>query len=77
MVATTRVRRGCVLYQSGEELTWLLLSFVPLPKSSQAARIRSNAQVFDFELTDADMAALDSLDKGKAGAVSWNPVDVA
>ncbi|KAI0661170.1 Aldo/keto reductase [Cubamyces menziesii] len=51
--------------------------FVPLPKSSQAARIRSNAQVFDFELTDADMAALDSLDKGKAGAVSWNPVDVA
>ncbi|KAI0331227.1 Aldo/keto reductase [Cubamyces sp. BRFM 1775] len=59
-------------------LRWSLQhGFVPLPKSSQPARVRSNAQVFDFELSDTDMAALDSLDKRKAGAISWNPVDVA
>ncbi|KAI0365615.1 Aldo/keto reductase [Pilatotrama ljubarskyi] len=59
-------------------LRWSLQhGFVPLPKSSQPARIHSNAQVFDFELTEADVGLLDSLDKGKAGAISWNPVDVA
>ena len=50
-------------------------SFVPLPKSSRTERILSNSQVFDFELSEDDMAAIDALDKGKAGAVTWNPVD--
>ncbi|KZT08502.1 Aldo/keto reductase [Laetiporus sulphureus 93-53] len=50
--------------------------FVPLPKSSQPERIKSNAQVFDFALADEDMARLDALDRGKAGAISWNPVNV-
>ncbi|KDQ15925.1 hypothetical protein BOTBODRAFT_108051 [Botryobasidium botryosum FD-172 SS1] len=50
--------------------------FVPLPKSANPARIASNADVFDFELSEEDMAALDALDKGKEGAVTWNPVDV-
>lgn len=36
---------------------------VVIPKSSRQERIRSNAQVFDFELADADMRALDSLDR--------------
>ncbi|KAJ3534435.1 hypothetical protein NM688_g7138 [Phlebia brevispora] len=49
--------------------------FVPLPKSATPSRIHSNAQVYDFELDDADMASLDALDKGKEGAISWNPVD--
>jgi len=31
--------------------------------------------VFDFELSDEEMAQLDGLDKGKEGAVTWNPVD--
>ena len=50
-------------------------SFVPLPKSSRPERILSNSQVFDFELSEDDMVAIDALDKGKAGAVTWNPVD--
>jgi len=49
--------------------------FVPLPKSSDPNRVRSNVDIFDFELSDKDMAKLDALDKGKAGAISWNPVD--
>jgi diketogulonate reductase-like aldo/keto reductase len=36
---------------------------VVIPKSSREERIRSNAQVFDFELTDADMRAIDALDR--------------
>lgn len=49
--------------------------FVPLPKSDTPARIKSNAEVFDFELSDEQMARLDGLDQGAKGACSWNPVD--
>jgi diketogulonate reductase-like aldo/keto reductase len=37
---------------------------VVIPKSVQQDRIRSNAEVADFALTDDDMAALDALGKG-------------
>lgn len=50
-------------------------SYVPLPKSSKPERIVSNADVYDFELSQEDMSALDALDKGDAGAISWNPVN--
>ena len=40
--------------------------FLPLPKSTHAERINQNAAVFDFELTDAEIAALDQLE-GVAG----------
>lgn len=51
------------------------LSYVPLPKSSTPSRIRSNAEVYDFGLDQDDMSTLDALDRGKEGAISWNPVD--
>ncbi|GLB45288.1 putative aldo keto reductase [Lyophyllum shimeji] len=50
--------------------------FIPLPKSSDPARVKSNADIYDFELSDAAMAKLDALDRGSSGAVSWNPVNV-
>ena len=36
---------------------------VVLPKSTHGERIEQNAQVFDFELSQQDMAALDGLDR--------------
>ncbi|KAI0633292.1 Aldo/keto reductase [Trametes polyzona] len=57
-------------------LRWSLQKgFVPLPKSATPARIRSNADIYDFELDAGDIALLDALDRGKDGAVTWNPVD--
>jgi len=57
-------------------LRWSLQKgFVPLPKSATPARIHSNTQLFDFELAEEDVATLDALDRGKDGAITWNPVD--
>jgi len=41
---------------------------VVIPKSSREERIRSNAQLFDFELADSDMRILDALDRTNASA---------
>jgi len=49
--------------------------YVPLPKSSDPERVVSNSDVYDFNISDEDMAKLDSLHRGRAGAVSQNPVD--
>lgn len=51
-------------------------NFVPLPKSQNPDRIRSNIEVFNFEMSEEDIEKLDKLDRGKDGAVTWNPVDV-
>jgi 2,5-diketo-D-gluconate reductase A len=41
---------------------------VVIPKSSRQDRIRSNAQLFDFELTGTDMHDLDALDRTNGAA---------
>ncbi|KAG1813793.1 NADP-dependent oxidoreductase domain-containing protein [Suillus variegatus] len=57
-------------------LRWSLQKgFVPLPKSATPERIRSNTQLYDFELEPEEMEQLDGLDRGKEGSISWNPVD--
>ena len=35
---------------------------VPIPKSANRARLEENLNIFDFDLTDADLAALSALD---------------
>ena len=46
---------------------------VVIPKSSRADRIRSNAQVFDFELGAADMRRLDALDRTRGTSRAYLP----
>ncbi len=45
-------------------LRWCVQHDVPvIPKSTHRERIEENGQIFDFALTDEDMAALDALDR--------------
>ena len=50
-------------------LRWALQhGAVVIPKSSHEERIRSNARIFDFELGEADVQALDALDETSGAA---------
>lgn len=44
-------------------------NWVPLPKSDDSQRIKQNADVYGFELTQEDMGTLDALDQGDDGAI--------
>lgn len=46
---------------------------IPIPKSSNEARIRENLDIFNFELSNEDMDALTSLDEGYDASVSGVP----
>ncbi len=55
-------------------LRWSLQKgFLPLPKSVTPERIHQNADLFDFVLSDAEMAAIDGVEKGVCGI--WRDPD--
>ena len=43
------------------------------PKSTTPSRIQENFEIFDFELSDEDMASISALDKGEKGRTGSNP----
>lgn len=61
--------------RSSLRLLLTVLAAVPLPKSDTPSRIIENANVFDFALSDSQMARLNALDEGKKGSCSWDPVE--
>jgi diketogulonate reductase-like aldo/keto reductase len=44
-------------------------NWIPLPKSDDPGRMKMNADLYSFELSPKQMAALDACDAGDAGAV--------
>lgn len=48
---------------------------VPLPRSTNPEHIKENFDIFDFELSDDDMAALNGLSDGQR--VTWDPEDMS
>lgn len=56
-------------------LRWSLQhGFLPLPKTETPARVKENADLFDFELSKADMDLIDGLE-GRAGSAR-NPNEI-
>ncbi|MFK4789270.1 aldo/keto reductase [Microbacterium sp. ZW T5_56] len=49
---------------------------IVFPKSVRTERLRENLDVFDFTLSDAEVAAITALDEGAAGRVASHPDDV-
>jgi len=55
-------------------LRWALQhGVVVIPKSTHPERIRENADIFGFELSDEEMAAIDALDRGERGRLGKHP----
>ncbi|MBK8803313.1 MAG: aldo/keto reductase [Fibrobacteres bacterium] len=55
-------------------LRWAIQKGYPvLPKSTDPSRIRTNANLFNFQLDDADMSALEQMDRGEG--VAWSSGD--
>jgi diketogulonate reductase-like aldo/keto reductase len=48
---------------------------IVIPKSSQKEHIKENADVFDFNISNADMIALDNLNENYHS--TWDPTNVA
>jgi methylglyoxal/glyoxal reductase len=55
-------------------LRWeLQREIITIPKSVHPERIRENADIFDFELSEDELARIDALDRGEAGRLGPHP----
>lgn len=56
-------------------LRWVIQQgVIAIPKSENPGRIRENADIYDFQLDDEDLATIAKLDKGQAGNIGmWDP----
>ena len=56
-------------------LRWHIeLGLVPIPRSSNAERLRHNLEIFDFSLTAGEIRALSALDRGESAAADSDKV---
>jgi 2,5-diketo-D-gluconate reductase A len=46
---------------------------IVFPKSTTPSRIKENFEIFDFELSEEDMAAIGALDRGEPGRTGPHP----
>ena len=46
---------------------------IVFPKTTRPERMRENFAILDFELTDADLAAISALDRGEPGRTGPHP----
>ena len=55
-------------------LRWhVQLGHIVFPKSVTRERVQANFEIFDFELTDEDLALISALDQGEPGRTGPNP----
>jgi methylglyoxal/glyoxal reductase len=56
-------------------LRWALQhGTIPLPRSADESHIAENVEVFDFKLSDDDMAVINAINQ--AGRTAWDPTDL-
>jgi diketogulonate reductase-like aldo/keto reductase len=69
--AVTRIAEAAERTPAQVLLRWCVQRGIPvIPKSTHRDRIEENAQIFDFTLSDEDMAALDLLDRSHGTGVA-------
>jgi 2,5-diketo-D-gluconate reductase A len=70
----TEIAEGLERTAAQVVLRWhLQRGSIVFPKSTTPSRIRENFELFDFELTGADVSAIASLDKGEDGRTGPHP----
>lgn len=68
--AITRIAEQHVRTPAQVVLRWhLQLGLLPIPKTASPQRLLENIDVFDFELSEAEMSAIAALDRHGVGAV--------
>jgi 2,5-diketo-D-gluconate reductase A len=70
----TRIARRLERTPSQVALRWhVQRGDIVFPKTTRVERMRENFAIFDFELTDGDMAEITALDRGESGRQGPNP----